>query len=112
VKGDSRVDNAPTATLVYPSRYAYPIGTSIERVYREPRRWVMVRFEKKVPPVRQVILGRIRYPVFFNHGIRGIHGKGARILVGLVSVCSVCSVAVATCRQTVEALLAPYHQCF
>ena len=70
----------------------------------------MIRFEKKAPPRQASDLGPDPLSRFFDHGIRGIHGKGAQILVGPVSVCSVCSPAVATCRQTVEALLATHHR--
>jgi len=75
----------------------------------------MIRFEKKAPPRQASDPGPDPLSRFFNHGKRGIHGKGAPILVGPVSVCSVCSqpqppVSVFTCRQTVEALLAHPHR--
>jgi hypothetical protein len=60
----------------------------------------MIRFEKKAPPRQASDLGPDPLSRFFDHGIRGIHGKGAQILVGPVSVCSVCSPAVATCRRS------------
>ena len=60
----------------------------------------MMRFEKKAPPRQASDLGPDPLSRFFNHGIRRIHGKGAPILVGPVSVRSVCSPAVATCRRS------------
>jgi hypothetical protein len=60
----------------------------------------MMRFEKKAPPRQVSDLGPDPLSRFFNHGIRGIHGKGAPILVGPVSVRSVCSPAAATCRTS------------
>jgi hypothetical protein len=56
----------------------------------------MIRFEKKAPPRQASDLGPDPLSRFLNHGIRGIHGKGAQILVGLHSVCSlvmICAVA-------------------
>jgi len=70
----------------------------------------MIRFEKKDLPRQTSDPGPDPLSRFANHGIRGIHGKGAQILMGLHSACSVCSPAVATCRQTVEALLATHHR--
>jgi hypothetical protein len=60
----------------------------------------MIRFEKKAPPRQASDPGPDPLSPFVNHGIRGIHGKGAPILVGLHSACSVCSPAVATCRRS------------
>jgi hypothetical protein len=74
--------------------------TRSSRVYREPRSWVMIRFEKKDLPRQTSDPGSDPLSRFFDHGIRGIHGKGAPILVGPVSVRSVCSPAVATCRRS------------
>ena len=74
--------------------------TRSDRVYREPRRWVMIRFEKKGLPRQASDPGPDPLSRFANHGIRGIHGKGAPSLVGSVSVSSVCSPAVATRRRS------------
>jgi hypothetical protein len=60
----------------------------------------MIRFEKKDLPRQTSDPGPDPLSRFANHGIRGIHGKGAPVLVGPVSVCSVCSPAVATCRRS------------
>jgi hypothetical protein len=60
----------------------------------------MIRFEKKDLPRQTSDPGPDPLSRFANHGIRGIHGKRAQILVGSVSVCSVCSPAVATRRRS------------
>jgi hypothetical protein len=60
----------------------------------------MIRFEKKDLPRQASDPGPDPLSRFANHGIRGIHGKGAQILMGLHSACSVCSPAVATCRRS------------
>jgi len=60
----------------------------------------MMRFEKKDLPRQTSDPGPDPLSRFANHGILGIHGKRAQILVGSVSVCSVCSPAVATCRRS------------
>jgi hypothetical protein len=60
----------------------------------------MIRFEKKGLPRQASDPGPDPLSRFANHGIRGIHGKGAPSLVGPVSVSSVCSPAVATRRRS------------
>ena len=59
-----------------------------------------IRFEKKDLPRQTSDPGPDPLSRFANHGIRGIHGKGAQILMGLHSACSVCSPAVATCHRS------------
>jgi len=42
----------------------------------------MIRFEKKAPPRQASDPGSDPLSRFFDHGIRGIHGKGAQIFGG------------------------------